>query len=222
MRLAWMCCVKEEEDEHSGLSSDEDDAFDALFEPTATVDLAAVAAAETRQVVMILKLVFEFLPPRDLKTSTLFVSPTWHRSSVSALSWYIGTTVASKTRSFADDIDFARLSSAALYRMRVSFAETFPWGRFLCRGGYKSVYKVWCAPRKRLGAVSVMDVDLISWAQRAHCAARTHVGTLLSDLVTSGGPSTSLRPLECSTALWRSPWTCGAQRTERASSMEKI
>ena len=177
----------EAEGDEDILSSSSDEEGGTDFDPTVTVDLATAAAAETQTLMMILKLVFEFLPVRDLKTSTLFVSPTWHRSSVSALSWYIGTTVASSTRSFADDIDPSLQSSAALYRMRVSFAETFPWGRFLCRGGYKSVYKVWCAPRKRLEAVSVMDVDLISHGHNEHIVRQeVHVGTLLSDLVTSG------------------------------------
>ena len=41
--------------------------------------------------------------------------------------------------------------------------------------------------RKRLEAVSVMDVDLISHGHNEHIVRQeVHVGTLLSDLVTSG------------------------------------
>ena len=128
---------EEEEDEHSGLSSDEDDAFDALFEPTATVDLAAVAAAETRQVVMILKLVFEFLPLRDLKASNavckshmaslLCVRPVMvyrdHRG--------VKNTVFRRRYRFCSSFERSSLSHARVLRRDLSL------GRFLCRGGYK-------------------------------------------------------------------------------------
>ena len=58
---------------------------------------------------------------------------------------------------------------------------------FAERPVFKSVYKVYCRHRQRMEAVSVMDVNMIRSTNNQHIVRQeVHIGTLLSDLVTSG------------------------------------
>ena len=61
----------------------------------------------------------------------------------------------------------------------------FPWGCFLAEGAYKSVYKVWNNTKKRMEAISVMDVkSILEMGNEEVIRQEVQVSTLLSELVT--------------------------------------
>ena len=128
-----------------------------------------------------LQFVLEFLTMQELRKVTMFVDTTWSRSTISSMSWSIGNNVVQP------NYDITRLPRRKLNLQYKKFQETFPWGQFLCRGGFKSVYKVYCRHRQRMEAISVMDVNMIRSTNNQHIVRQeVHIGTLLSDLVTSG------------------------------------
>lgn len=70
-----------------------------------------------------------------------------------------------------------------------SFLEAFPCGSFIAAGAYKSVFRVWCAPRARWEAVSVLDAAAAaggSRSARAMLQAEIQAGCLLSQLLRTG------------------------------------
>ena len=180
----------ENENENENENEDELDEFEDEFEEDDEYDLEFAnensEVAEDTNIIVIdvaaaLTCVLEFLDLRELRSATMFVDKTWSRSTVSSMSWSIGNNVVQP------NYDLTRLPARKLTQQYKRFQQTFPWGQFLCRGGFKSVYKVYCAHRKRMEAISVMDVNVIRSTNNQHIVRQeVHIGTLLSDLVTSG------------------------------------
>jgi serine/threonine protein kinase len=122
----------------------------------------------------ILSSIFEYLSSKDIISSTSLVSKTWFAQSTHILSWRAATDmtfsnykknssqgrgVGGKKHMNASERAAALVSSK---RSWAAFLECYPWGKFLAEGAYKSVYKVWSAPRRRMEAISVMDINAIA------------------------------------------------------------
>lgn len=169
--------VFEEEDEDYDITEyAEDEAIDTL--PTEEDDDDSVVFID---VAAALQFVLEFLTMEEMRKVTMFVDSIWSRSTISSMSWSIGNNVVQP------NYNITRLTSCKLNTQYQKFQQTFPWGQFLCRGGFKSVYKVYCRHRQRMEAISVMDVNMIRSTNNQHIVRQeVHIGTLLSDLVTSG------------------------------------
>ena len=165
---------KEEEDSDEFEEYDFEEETLALHEEQEEEEMVIDVAAA-------LQFVLEFVHLKELRSVTMFVDKTWSRSTVSSMSWSIGNNVVQP------NYDLQRLSLKKLNFQYKKFQQTFPWGQFLCRGGFKAVYKVYCSHRKRMEAISVMDVNVIRSTNNQHIVRQeVHIGTLLSDLVTSG------------------------------------
>lgn len=78
-------------------------------------------------------------------------------------------------------------SGVLAYSTWQPFLRAFPWGCFLAQGGYKQVYRVWCAARARQEAVSVMDALALDDAGCLPVVqAELQCGWLASELVRTG------------------------------------
>lgn len=67
------------------------------------------------------------------------------------------------------------------------FQRGFPWGGFLAKGGFKSVFQVWVASHKQVQAISVMDVDVIrSAGSSAVIEQEIRLASFASELVSRG------------------------------------
>ena len=123
--------------------------------------------------------IFEYLPNSDISSSTSLVSKSWFAQSTHMLSWRAASAMTSSNfkrmvaqrggggggggkKYVGTDDRTVSSSLASCKRSWVAFLECYPWGRFLAEGAYKSVFKVWSAPRRRMEAVSVMDINAIA------------------------------------------------------------
>jgi hypothetical protein len=105
-----------------------------------------------------------------------------------------GRGAAGKSKAAAASATAAAAAAAAapappLLTSWAPFLEAFPCGTFIASGAYKQVYRVWCAPRARWEAVSVLDAAAAaggSRSARAMLQAEVQAGCLLAQLLRSG------------------------------------
>jgi hypothetical protein len=87
----------------------------------------------------------------------------------------------------AQAIVLADLDRVETTRDHEWIANAFPCGAHCAEGAYKKVFKVWCAPRARIEAISSMDVMLISSLGNTPVVSHElHASVLLSSLSRKG------------------------------------
>jgi serine/threonine protein kinase len=94
----------------------------------------------------VLTAVLEFSSDAELRSVVPLVARSWGAVASTVLALRVARAGAGAPRS----------------RAWKSFLEVFPWGAFLARGAYKSVFRVWCSARRAWEAVSVMDARAIA------------------------------------------------------------
>ena len=135
---------------------------------------------DSSNIAAVLRLAFEFLSAKDLLLSTMSVSHLWSHTSNTVASW----VSASESLTLDNINDIISVSQNLLTNWK-GMQTAFPWGCFLAEGAYKSVYKVWNNTKKRMEAISVMDVkSILEMGNEEVIRQEVQVSTLLSELVT--------------------------------------
>lgn len=132
---------------------------------------------------------FSFLSEYDLMCKASLVCSQWHDVSTTVYARLMMASVGYKED--MDDADEDSTSNEHTIDV-VPFQSRgwdylttrFPWGTFLCAGGFKRVYKVYNSAVDEEEAVSVMDVDAI--VDKKTIAAELGVSALLSSIARRG------------------------------------
>lgn len=145
------------------------DALPSVALPSAPTPPSAVQGALSS----VLTAVLEFSSDSELRSVAPLVARSWGAVASTVLALRVARAGAGAPRS----------------RAWKSFLDVFPWGAFLARGAYKSVFRVWCSARRAWEAVSVMDARAIAASGPAGAALVANEVTtacLASHLVRTG------------------------------------
>lgn len=140
---------------------------------TVTTPPSAPTTSSQEALASVLTAVLEYLSDAELRSVAPLVAHSWGAVASTVLALRVARAGVGATRS----------------RAWKTFLDVFPWGVFLARGAYKSVFRVWCGTRRAWEAVSVMDARKIAASGPAGAALVANEVTtacLASHLVRTG------------------------------------